>query len=375
MLFPLLVVLFTPSYSIQFLTLTVLIVFCLSFCYSFFSRVGIKAIRIHKVQRTYKNQALEILITVQNRSLLNLHQVFLSDSHGALATVGEARALLSLFRRRTQFEFAYKIKGNQRGEYRIGPFTVRAADPLGLFPWKKEFPETETIIIYPKVFSIHMQDNKGLPCGNLHTDNPVFEDITNYKSLREYLPGDDLRRINWKVSARMGSLYTMQYLPSLHYTAIILLNLSPADYPVKYRYALIEAALETAASLLYHCVLQKQEAGLVTAGSINHEEQVIVFPMRKDESHAVHILETLARIIPGSPGADVFNIILQPGMKIPWSCRIFYVGPAPGEEQLRTLHMLKSKGMYPELFLVTARKQNSDYRMPLYYSENSGISR
>jgi len=364
------VFLFAPNYSIQFIALVIILIITLSLCYAVASRFSLHAVRANTIQRTYKKEFVEIRVTIHNHGLLPLHQIFFSDTHGSLETDANDKVLVSLLRMQSKLELVYKVKGSERGEYPIGPLMAKGADPLGLFPWKKEFREKESVIIYPRVFAMHIKDKNGLPCGSLPSNNPVFEDISNYKSIREYIPGDDLRRINWKVSARLGSLHTMQFLPSMRYIAVILLNLNLEMYPIKHRYALIEAAIETAASLVYHSISQKQETSLICTGILDNVRQTISFPSRKDEGHAVAILETLSRIIPDNTGTDMFNLILDAGIKLPWNCRIQYIGPQPDGTQMYSLHVLKNKGYFPELFIVTEKRETIHSGMPVYYYHN-----
>ena len=109
------------------------------------------------------------------------------------------------------------------------------------------------------------QTNEGLPAGSIRVDNPVYEDVTRYRSLREYLPGDSLRRVNWKASAKTGQLFVMDYLPLLHAPVLILLNLNSGDYPIRHRYHRIERAATLAASLVVHFLSLRQEIGLIAS--------------------------------------------------------------------------------------------------------------
>jgi len=71
-------------------------------------------------------------------------------------------------------------------------------------PWRRKLGARQRLIIYPEVLPLTRPLRSGLPAGTLPTRDQVYEDITRYRSLREYVRGDDARRINWKVSARMA---------------------------------------------------------------------------------------------------------------------------------------------------------------------------
>jgi uncharacterized protein (DUF58 family) len=83
---------------------------------------------------------------------------------------------------------------------------LRSADLLGIFPGALEIGETHHITVYPRVFPIA---DLGLPAdrpfGERKGRNPIFEDPIRIAGLREYRPGDPMKRIDWKATARSGS--------------------------------------------------------------------------------------------------------------------------------------------------------------------------
>ena len=118
------------------------------------------------------------------------------------------------------------------------------------------------------------------------------------------MPGDELKRVNWKASARMGTLYAMEYVPTIYFPVMVALNLSASSYPVNERSILAERAIETAASLIFFYVGLKQEVGLVTTGHLEDADAPqetpgtggTYSPIRPGHGHAVSLLEDLARI-------------------------------------------------------------------------------
>src|SRR6476469_5829138 len=51
---------------------------------------------------------------------------------------------------------------------------------------------------------------------------------TDFRELREYQPGDDVRHVDWNVTARMDALYVREYTEDRELTAWLLLDLSPS---------------------------------------------------------------------------------------------------------------------------------------------------
>ena len=124
---------------------------------------------------------------------------------------------------------------------------------------------------------------------NIAVLNRLYEDVSRFRSLREYQPGDELRRINWKVSARLGKLHTTEYNPSLYFPILVLLNLCAPDYPLEGRYPHMERAIELAGSLVAYFPGLKQQVGLIAAARIPGEPEPVSVPIRAGTSHGVRI--------------------------------------------------------------------------------------
>jgi uncharacterized protein (DUF58 family) len=349
-------VLFFPSWIIQAVALLLFLTLVLCYIYASMGFSYVVAVRRDTILRAHRLQKLVVTIDVENRVFLPIHFVFAQDTPGALFADKPPNFFFGLgpWERR---RISYTIESRERGDFEVGPFIIRGADPLGLFPWEKQAEGFTKIIIYPRVLPIQLIHRAGLPAGNIRSENKIYEDITRYRSLKEYTPGDDTRRINWKVSARLGNLYCMEYLPALSFPVLILLNLTTDDFPVKYRSYWIERSVEVAASLCYYFIGIGQEVGLVTSGVLPSEPQTQAgegsyhsVSIKSSYGHAVTLLECLARIRKGS--VDFTRILFATGTRIPLGTRIPVVSPPLRTEQITFLEMVKRKGYNVELFQI-----------------------
>ena len=118
---------------------------------------------------------------------------------------------------------------------------------------------------------------------------------TDFAQHREYTPGDDLKRIDWRVYAKVDRYYIRQYEVSTNLRAHLLLDASgsmgyrgPRDDMSKYRYAQF-----TAACLAYLLLHQQDSCGLIT-----FDNKIRNFiPARSTASHLI----TLARALDACP--------------------------------------------------------------------------
>ena len=308
------------------------------------------------VLRVNRAQKVVVSLEVRNRWPLPIHAVLVVDAPGGLFPDTPPVFCVDLAPREATI-LSWEAEARERGVLEIGPATVSGPGPFALRPWGKAYESTTTLIVYPAVFPVSLEHTRGLPAGSLVVANRLYEDVSRYRSLREYVPGDELRRINWKVSARLGKLYTMEYVPSLYFPVLVLLNLSSSDYPLDGRHHHMERAIELAASLVVYFIGMKQEVGLAALATrtiTSTGDGPIVVPIRGGTGHAVRMLEDLARAAPDSSGADFARLAGSAGVAVRAGTRIVAVTPPLPPERRAGLHALARKGWELEVFFVTS---------------------
>jgi uncharacterized protein (DUF58 family) len=110
-------------------------------------------------------------------------------------------------------ELTYSIAA-RRGAYLLPPVRVTASDPMGLFHWKREVEVHSRLIVYPEVPRIRRVNIR--PQGTLTYAGPIPARRggpgIEFYGVRDYHPGDPLRWVNWRASARHHqSLYTNEF--------------------------------------------------------------------------------------------------------------------------------------------------------------------
>lgn len=101
---------------------------------------------------------------------------------------------------------ANEILTDRRGIFEVGPLTVRRGDPVGLARRGDVRSDRTRLVVHPEVHDIApfpaglRRDLEGLPSGE------AAEGGVTFSNLREYVPGDDLRLVHWRSSARVGQL-------------------------------------------------------------------------------------------------------------------------------------------------------------------------
>lgn len=161
---------------------------------------------------------------------------------------------------------SYPVRSESRGRYVIGPVAVRATDPFGLVEYARSFRSTSTLTVTPRVVPL-----KPIPIGGAWTgsgDNRPrafatgsAEDVT----VREYRRGDDLRRVHWRSSARVGELMVRREEQPWQSRATIFLDNRSGSHRGSGLGSTFEVAVEAAASIGAHLVHRGFLVRLVTA--------------------------------------------------------------------------------------------------------------
>ncbi|MDP3702926.1 MAG: DUF58 domain-containing protein [Candidatus Omnitrophota bacterium] len=121
--------------------------------------------------------------------------------------------------------------------------------------------------------------------------------------VREYQPGDEIRRIDWNVTARMNRIFVRQYLQERELTAWLLVDLSPSMRFGTRRQLKRDSAIEFAGVAAYIVTRHGDKVGLM--GFPGREAFV---PPRGGRMHAlriIHVLEQAASRDTASGGPDL----------------------------------------------------------------------
>jgi uncharacterized protein (DUF58 family) len=117
----------------------------------------------------------------------------------------------------------FSITTQRRGVIVVGPVRSVRGDPMGLFRRELDWTRPTEVFVHPRVTPIAplgaglIRDLEG------NTAQSVSTSDFSFQALREYVPGDDLRHVHWRSSARHGRMLVRQFLDTRrsHLTAIV----------------------------------------------------------------------------------------------------------------------------------------------------------
>jgi uncharacterized protein (DUF58 family) len=137
------------------------------------------------------------------------------------------------------------------------------------------------------------------PLAVLPDRRPLHEDPTRILGVRDYEPGDPIRKIHWTASAATGSLVVKRLQPGIAREVVVALDMTAGGHPHPGRRRSAELSVTVAASVIHHlATVERQPAGLRIAGTDAPTDASldVTVPPRPDDRHLVEMLEHLARV-------------------------------------------------------------------------------
>lgn len=126
---------------------------------------------------------------------------------------------------------AVPIPTHRRGLITFGPLVLYRQSFADLLRTRREYGQSATVLVEPRVL-----DAGGLPPGarrgHVGADERIAHGGTDLVGLREYVPGDDLRRLHWATSARRGTLMVREDADPASPHLTVLLDDRSGSYPV-----------------------------------------------------------------------------------------------------------------------------------------------
>ena len=122
-----------------------------------------------------------------------------------------------------------------------------------------------------------------------------------FEEVREYTPGDDIRDIDWNVTARMGHPYIKLYREERELTIMLLVDVSSSGLFGTVTQLKNELAAELASVLAFAAIKSNDKVGLVIFS--DHVEKYI--PPKKGRSHVWRVIKEVLEHQPRSTGTDI----------------------------------------------------------------------
>jgi len=183
----------------------------------------------------------------------------------------------------------------KRGLYAIGPARARLWDPTGLFQVAVPVAPPAQLTVYPALEPLAELPVAGLSRAALYGGAALREagDGDRILGVRDYRPGDPLRRVHWPTVARRGRLAVLEYERHVARQVAVAIDLSAASLRGLGRQSTLEVSVHLAASVAARCVARGDRVGLEAEAAAP-----VRIPPARGRRQLARILEVLATVRP-----------------------------------------------------------------------------
>ena len=159
----------------------------------------------------------------------------------------------------------FAVRCERWGAFAIGPLLVRSRDRFGFHSWESRVGAARPLRVYPSAETtrtllapLETQAFIGNQTSRTKGDGIEFADI------REWAPGDRVRSINWRATARRGELHVNQQHPERNTDVVLFLD-TFTDVRVGSR-GTLDMTVRAATSLAHRYLERKDRVGVVSFG-------------------------------------------------------------------------------------------------------------
>ena len=302
--------------------------------------------------RTFGGDYIDVTIRVRNDGAEDLKDFELEDRVPSSLTVeNQLNSVHLSLRPNEALEWTYRISPARRGYYSIGPISIQYADMLAFYLTRTQRMEQDSFTVLPTIEKIGTLDLRARRVGVWSGQVPSrrIGAGAEFYELRLYHAGDELRRINWKASARAGHLVTNEF-ESENVTDVLIIVDSAEDVTsTLFEFDLTEFQLTLAGSLSSQLLFQGNRVGLAIYGSVRAWVD-LAFGKRQ----LIKILDNLAMVksgpalLPMSYAVESVVVSLMPSKSL-----IIFISPLIREDTASVIGNLAEKGYTTICFTPT----------------------
>jgi uncharacterized protein (DUF58 family) len=259
-------------------------------------------------QRTVVGDEVDVAVSLWNRTRLPIASASATDHLAEGLAIAEhetenlrVAASLRPYERVTQ---RFRLTPTRRGVHEIGPVRLGVAELFGSHvPHRDPGIAADTIIARPLTAPLVGPLPADAPLARRRAKRSLYFDTNLFAGVRPYQPGDPVRSIHWRASARAAALQTKRFEPSLSGQVVLVFDVQTVEGPywmLIYDDEAFEDMCVAALSIARTLVSQETATGFAAAGFSGSMQRYIFLPTRADRPQVSRIGDALARLTPES---------------------------------------------------------------------------
>lgn len=289
-------------------------------------------------------------VHIRNKSILVYPRMeiyfSMSDLFGGDDSITTSVITLGPLERR---KFEFDINFSHIGTYRAGLKKVVLWDLLGIFRAEIENEHTYQIQVSPRVFDV----SKLYVSNSTFTESrqmliPTSMDGMDYTGVREYVIGDPIKTIHWKLSARTNDYVTRQYESYGNSGISIIMDFLSPLYDTESMMSIFDGIVETALSVEQYARKNGMESELVYYNKSMHKKRYVT----RLRANPFELIADLPKVSDKKGSVTALDLLMQEGNSTYGQGNIAFCTAEVTPELTRALLEIKARRRNPILFVI-----------------------
>ena len=335
--------------------------------------LSLRGVKVERQARSLRGSVGDIFeehFEISNSS--RLPKLWLEVANETSVPNATGSRVITFLRGRQKRTYTARTWLTKRGGFALGPTRIASGDLFGIFRASKSFPAESSLVVLPMIFPVqHFLSPPGLLPGGKAIRRKSIDITPHASGIREYVPGDPMKRIHWLTSIRRDRLMVKEFEQDPQAEVWLFLDThrsvhvakeaetyeaSPIDdvflirrRKVKLSPSTLEYSISITASLAHYFIDQRRSVGLVTASGRTYK----VIPAERSERQEAKILEALAFLQAESNYTLPSLVTAQMG-QLPQGSSAILVTPTVWHDLLLGVDSLQRRNLKPLVVLLMA---------------------
>lgn len=191
-----------------------------------------------------------------------------------------------------QHTFTYPLRPVERGVYHFGYCLLYISTRLGWVQRRMAIDQPREAKVYPSYIQLKKYSLKAGATRQAEAGQKKMRKVGHsleFEQIKEYVPGDDIRQLNWKATARRGSLMLNHYMDERSQQVYVLLDKGRLMKMPFHGLSMLDYAINSTLVLANVCLQKQDRFGLIT---FSHEPGTLLAAQR-NPLHMNRVLEAL----------------------------------------------------------------------------------
>jgi len=304
----------------------------------------------------YTGDSIIVKYKIVNNSIFPITYLEIENDFSKKLTGKDSPKIILSMGKKESYQDSETIVLKRRGFYEMGEINLTIKDAFGFFSIKKKISSTTSLLIYPEIIGLTtFKISTSQQAGDLLIRDSSFQDKSRIYSLREYLEGDSIKSIHWRLSARKNTPIVKEYENRGDTQVNIFIDNEYRLFKNDYDNRIEDKIVDVTTSIINYCLNQNIQVTLETQ---DHNKYVNIQGQQKPDFKP--FLEVLAKF-KGNGSLNFTSFVNSKVETINRGATVVIITPNLDKAMGALGIYLRMKNLYPLFIVITDNEKETGY--------------